>query len=214
MASFGAWTDTNPAPAWDVLTNQAWQEFSWLAEIYVGTETINAVSGQQQYQTVNIYKTVLDVIYSSRPLLRSSEDYERSANPAWFAASTGTPVRWILNQVGTVLSLIPAPNGNGGVIAVRGIMQGLPMANGGDVPGQTNGIGVPIPAYFHEAIALRAAVLWGELFAQGDEFIRLNAYMDLYWMYITDAREGTTTALGRRRGPEPQGETFKTGGQQ
>lgn len=211
LASFGGWTDTATAPAWDVLTNQAWQEFSWVSELLIDSETITAVNAQVSYVTVKTYKSVLDVTYGGKGLLRSNEPFERF-NPSWLQTPAGTPLRWVLSQLGDTISLVPPPNGTLS-ITVRGIVQGLPMAVGADLPGQVSGVGTPIPAYFHEAIAKRAAVLWGELYAQGDEIVRLNAYMDEYLAYANDARAGTTTAYAKRRAPEQGGELFKPGGQ-
>lgn len=211
LASFGAWTNTAIAPAWDVLTNQAWQEFSWIAELLILSENVLTVAGQQSYTTVNAYKTVLDLAWNGLPVQRSSEVFERSRNSAWlFTASAAKPDRWVLSSnVGDTVTLIPPPN-TIEPLFIRGIVQGPLMTMPTDLPGQQAGVGTAVAAYFHEAIALRAAVLWGELYAQGEEFMRLNAYMRQYMAFANDARTGETTALDMRRGSSPTGDLFST----
>lgn len=209
LASFGAWTDTAVAPDWPTLTNQAWQEFSWIAELLILSETINTVNAQVSYTTTNVYKTILDLSWNALPVRRSSEAQERFINPAWLNTPAATqPVRWVLSSdVGATVSLIPPPTAVGPLF-VRGIVQGPLMVLSTDQPGQVSGAGIAIPAYFHEAIPLRAAVLWGELYAQGDEFMRLNAYMRQYMAYANDARTGLTTALDMRRAAVTSGDLF------
>ncbi len=197
LASFEGWTDVSPSPDWPTLVNQAWQEFSWEAELIIGSETLQTVIGQTQYTLAGTYKALLDVSWNGKSLLRSSEEFERNLNPNWLNATPGTPLRWTLSAF-SVLSLSPPP-ASAQTLAVRGIQQGPPMVLDVDLPGQASGAGTAIPANFHDAIAYRGAILHGQLYAQGEGTQRLAGYQAQYEKFIADSRESLTSGYWRRK---------------
>lgn len=186
LVSFEGWSDTLIAADWPTLVNQAWQEFSWDAEVIVGSEIQQTVAGVAVYNLQNVYKELLDVTLAGRPLLRSIELIERNLRPDWNTQAAGTPRYWTLSAFNT-LTLI-APPGDALALYVRGVQQGQNMVLSVDQPGQVNGAGSPIPARFHDAIAYRAAVLWGRIYAQDVGQQRLAGYQDEYKTFVRDAK--------------------------
>lgn len=171
LASFEGWGDVSPAPAWDVLVNQAWDRFSWDGECVVGTTTFPTVGGQAAYALAGEWKRIMDVVYDTAganvPVRRSKEEYERFTRADWRVQPPGTPARWTFNPI-NALTLIPPPSVVR-TVSVRGITKGTALAAGGDIP--------VAPVVCHEGIALMAAYLQGEIYAQGEGMDCLNAFL-------------------------------------
>jgi hypothetical protein len=108
----------------------------------------------------------------------SSEDFERYLRADWRVQSSGTPVRFTFNPF-NALTLIPSPATAGVTVAVRGAAEAAPLVNGTDVPA--------IPDVLHEAIALKAAIFQGKIYAQGEASQRLDRYEAQYQQYVQDA---------------------------
>ncbi|HEV2471213.1 MAG TPA: hypothetical protein VGS41_01010 [Chthonomonadales bacterium] len=193
LASFEGWTDVSPSPNWSILVNQAYVEFAWDAEIAIGSGTIAAVSGELEYVIGGNWKAFLDVSYGGAGLQRSSEEYERYANPNWRNLAAGAPARWAQTNFDT-LAIIPPPNGTLS-IAYRGITEPAALVNDTDVP-----VG---PDRFHEAIALRAAYLQGSVFAQGQAIARLDSFQQRYQEFVVKCKLDVQQGFRRRRPDEP-----------
>lgn len=200
LASFEGWSDVSPSPDWSVLVNRAWGQFSWDAETQVTSTTFSTVAGQAQYTiSGGPWKNLLDVTWNSLPLIRSTEEYERSANPLWLVQTSGTPVRWTFNGF-NVITLIPRPDSIH-TLSVRGITQGANMVDSTDNPGQVSGVGTALPEAFCEGIAVRAAWLQGIVYAQGAAMDRLQLYESRYREYVGAARADLFAGF-RKKGPD------------
>lgn len=195
LVSFEGWTDTTVAPNYPNLVNQGWQEFSWEAECLIASETQMSVAGQSQYNLQNSYKELLEVVLDGKPLLRSTELIERQIRPDWVVQPAGTPRYWTFSNYNPLI-LSPPPASAVRLFA-RGVVQGSPMVLTTDQPGQVNGAGSAIPARYHEAVALRAAVLWGELYALETGQARLERYQAQYLKYVADAKRDISKGYQR-----------------
>lgn len=193
LAKLEGWTDVSPAPDWAFLINRAYEFFSWDAEFFVGVETITSVAGQSEYTTIGSYKAFLDITVAGAPVLRSTEAFERNLRADWRTQPPGTPQRWVLSNF-TKLTLVPAPALNGQPILVRGIALPPALTLENDVP--------VAPALYHESIALRAAILHGELYAQGEAMNRLALYTDGYNKSVAQCRQALNTGYERREHTE------------
>jgi hypothetical protein len=182
LASLEGWTDVTPAPAWDVLVNQAWIEFTWDGECIIATTTFPTVANQCKYALTGNWKRLTDVVYDTAgtksPVFHSSEDYERWARADWQSQASGIPTRYAFAPFNTI-SLVPPPAAATIVVSVRGVCEGTALALGGDIP--------PLPDYFHEGIAVKAAMLQGEVYAQGAALTRLQQYQTRYDKFVKDA---------------------------
>lgn len=182
LASLEGWSDVNPSPDWAALVNQGYIQFSWDGECLITNTTITTVSGQAAYTLTGQWRRLMDVVYDSgganSPVRHSSEDFERYLRADWRVQPSGTPVRCTFNPF-NALTLVPAPATAGVTVAVRGVAEAAPLVNGTDVP--------TIPDVLHEAIALKAAIFQGKVYAQGEASQRLERYEAQYQQYVQDA---------------------------
>jgi hypothetical protein len=179
LARLEGWTDVSPAPDWATLVQRAWDWFAWDSEAIVSTETLSSVNGTVEYTLAGTYKTILDVEFGTAGLLRSEESFERNLSPSWRRQSAvATPSRWVRSGVEKI-SLLPPPNGVT-TVTVRGTGYGTALSAATDVPAA--------PTVFHEAIAIKAAVLQGEAYSQGEGSARLAALSEQYEGFVKDCR--------------------------
>lgn len=181
MCALEAWSDTTIAPDFATLVNRAWFQFSWDAQTQVLEETVTTVVGQTSYVLTGQIKQLLDVVYDTTgaksAMLHSSERYERNYRADWRVQPNGVSLRYTFQNFNTI-TLVPPPSAIV-TVAVRYIGQGAAFVNPTDIP--------PIPDYYHEAIALYAAILQGEVYAQGEAEQRLAAYQARYEKYVADS---------------------------
>lgn len=191
LASLEGWTDVAVAPDWAALVNQGYVQFCWDGECTVSSTTITTVTGQVSYPLTGQWKDLLDVVYdtsaTNSPVRRSSEDFERYFRADWRVQANGVPVRYTFNPFNT-LALIPPPSANGLTVSVRGLAEPALLVAGSDVPA--------IPDVLHEAIALRAAIFQGKVYAQGDASSRLERYEAQYQQYVQDASKYASAETG------------------
>ena len=182
LASLEGWSDVVPAPDWAALVNQAYIQFSWDGECVVLNTTITTVAGQAGYTLAGQWRKIMDVVYdtaaTNQPVRHSSEDYERFLRADWRVQASGVPVRFTFNPF-NALTLVPPPLTPGLIVSVRGVAEAAPLVNPTDVP--------PIPDVLHEAIALKAAIFQGKVYAQGEASARLERYEAQYKQYVEDA---------------------------
>ena len=182
LASLEGWSDVNPSPDWAGLVNQAYIQFSWDGECLITNTTVTTVSNQAAYTLSGQWRRLMDVVYDSggakSPVRHSSEDFERYLRADWRVQPSGTPVRYTFNPFNT-LTLVPAPTTAGVLVAVRGVAEAAPLVSGTDIP--------TIPDVLHEAIALKAAIFQGKVYAQGEASQRLDRYEAQYQQYVQDA---------------------------
>lgn len=136
--------------------------------------------GTVSYSLANKVKRILDVVYDTAstksPVLHSTEDYERNYRADWRYQPNGIPIRYTFNQFDTI-SLVPPPSAVK-VLGVRELVQGVAFSAGSDVPS--------VPDYYHEAIAIAAALFQGRVYAQGEAAQRLGVYEAQYQAYVED----------------------------
>jgi hypothetical protein len=183
LSSLEGWSDANPSPDWAALVNQAYVQFSWDGECLITNTTLTTVSNQAAYTLPGQWRRVREVIFDSggtnRPVRRSSEEFERYLRADWRVQASGTPVRYAFSPF-NALTLVPPPATTGVVVAVRGVAEATPLVTGSDTPA--------IPDVLHEAIALKAALFQGKVYAQGEASQRLDRYEAQYQQYVLDAR--------------------------
>lgn len=182
LVSLEGWSDAIPSPDWAALVNQAYVQFSWDGECLITNTTVVTVANQAAYTLTGQWRRLRDVVYDSggtnSPVRRSSEDFERYLRADWRVQPSGAPVRYTFNPFNT-LTLIPPPAAAGVTISVRGAAEATPLVNGSDVP--------LVPDVLQEAIALKAAIFQGKVYAQGEASQRLDRYEAQYRQYVQDA---------------------------
>jgi hypothetical protein len=182
LVSLEGWSDAVPAPDWAALVNQAYIQFSWDGECLITNTTVVTVANQAAYTLTGQWRRLMDVVYDSgganSPVRRSSEEFERYLRADWRVQTGGAPVRYTFAAFNT-LALIPPPLAAGVTVAVRGVTEAAPLTSGGDVPS--------LPDVLHEAIALKAAIFQGKVYAQGEASQRLDRYEAQYREYVQDA---------------------------
>ncbi len=182
LASLEGWSDAVPAPDWAALVNQGYIQFSWDGECLITNTTVATVSNQAAYTLTGQWRRLMDVVYDSgganSPVRHSSEDFERYLRADWRVQSSGTPVRYTFSPF-NALTLVPAPATAGVSVTVRGVAEAALLISGTDVPA--------IPDVLHEAIALKAAIFQGKVYAQGEASQRLDRYEAQYREYVQDA---------------------------
>jgi len=192
LASFEGYTDVDPPPDWPTLVNEAWREFSFDAELIVGTVTVISISGRPDYAIPGV-KRLLDVTLAGVTLTKSDEEYERFLSQHWKTVQ-GTPLRWVETGLAQI-ALVPVPNSVSDIV-VRANIVGTDMVDGTDEPGITSGIGTPIPASLHEAVALRAATLQMRPFTVEAGAQRMGEYEARYQAFVAQGR--APGPVGRR----------------
>ena len=181
LAKQAGWGEALPAPDWRALVNRGLQDFSWDTEFNEEEATITSVINQATYTidaspAPRAYKSIRAVAYGTqtstpRDLPLSSESDEYSSDPLWWQRSTGTPVRYLLPQTNQI-RIVPAPATAGDTITMRGTREAAPMTTDTDAPA--------FPATWHEALALRAAVLHCEAWVTGDDVAKVHFYREQY----------------------------------
>jgi hypothetical protein len=170
-----------PQPDWGALVSRALEDFAWDTEYNEEEATVTSVVNQSKYTidsgaTPRTFRSVRCVAYatqttSPKNLLLSSESDESAADPLWWQRPAGAPVRFLLpgsNQI----RIVPACQTAGDTITIRGTRTPVALAADTDVPG--------FPETFHEAIALRAAVLHCEPWVGGDDVAKVQLYRVQY----------------------------------
>ena len=181
LAKQAGWGEALPAPDWRALVNRGLQDFSWDTEFNEEEATLVSVINQGTYTVDSgaaprLFKSVRVVAYGTqsstgRNLPLSSESDEYAVDPLWWQRPAGQPVRFLLpgsNQI----RLHPAPATGGDTITLRGTREASPMSADTDVPA--------FPATWHEAPALRAAVLHCEPWVTGDDVAKVQLYRQQY----------------------------------
>ncbi len=172
LAMQSGWDGVNPQPDWFALVNQALGDFSWDTEYNQEELTITSVANQASYLLPTPYfKTIKDVAYNTLLLAKSSEADERKIDPLWVIRPAGTPARYLIPGP-NVLRIIDIPSTSGDTIDVRGTRFAPALVNDTDAPG--------FPDTWHEAVALRAAVLHCEPFVSGDGVTKLELFREQY----------------------------------
>ncbi len=181
LAKQAGWGEALPAPDWRAMVNRGLQDFSWDTEFNEEEATIASVINQATYLLDSsvpprLFKSIRVVAYgtqatSARDLPLSSESDEYSIDPMWWQRSTGQPMRFLLpgsNQI----RLHPAPATAGDTVTIRGTREAPPMSSDTDFPA--------FPGTWHEALALRAAVLHCEAWVTGDDVAKVHFYREQY----------------------------------
>ena len=181
LAKQAGWGEALPAPDWRALVNRGLQDFSWDTEFNEEEATVTSVINQATYAidsslAPRAYKSIRVAAYGTqtttpRDLPLSSESDEYSSDPLWWQRPAGTPVRYLLPQTNQI-RLVPAPATAGDTITIRGTREAAPMTNDTDAPS--------VPATWHEALALRAAVLHCEAWVTGDDVAKVHFYREQY----------------------------------
>ena len=194
LAQFEGWTDVSPAPDWATLVQRAWDQFAWDSECFIDSEAFPTVINQTEYTLTNTYKNILDVTFAGTGLLRSEERFERNLDPSWrVKAAVAMPSKWVLSNFSKI-SLVPPPN-SVQTVTVRGVGYGTVLVNPTDTPS--------IPTIFHEAIAIKAAVFHGEVYAQGEGAARVARLDGLYQGYVQECRASLLFGFERRQPGDP-----------
>ena len=181
LASFDGWSNAIPAPDWPTLVNEAWRRFSWEAELFTATVNVSTASGQSAYPLSPFMKRVLDLTCGGVPLRKSSVEFERFLSPGWRTVQ-GTPLRFVQDSTSSV-AIVPVPSSTL-ALAVVGVIEGSNMTATTDQPGQVGGVGTPIPSNLHEAIALKAAYMQGQIAMQGESSSRMQMYEQEYAGFV------------------------------
>jgi hypothetical protein len=181
LARQAGWGEALPAPDWRALVNRGLQDFSWDTEFNEEEATISSVINQALYvidsgATPRLFKSVRLAAYGTqtstpRSLSLSSESDEAALDPLWWQRPPGPPARFLLpgsNQI----RLHPAPAAAGDIVTIRGTREALPMIADTDIPA--------FPATWHEATALRAAVLHCEPWVSGGDIGKVQLYREQY----------------------------------
>lgn len=193
LCQLEGWSEVSPAPDYAYLVNRAWEMFSYDSECFVTSENVSTVIGQAEYSLTNSYKNLLDVTYSGSGLLRSDEAFERNLNPGWRVQASGTPSRWVLSGFNK-LTLVPPPSAIQ-TLNVRGAAYGTALSSETDTPS--------CPSVYHEAIAIKAAILHGEIYAQGDAMQRIERLGAMYNGMVQQCRLALLQGYERRAPQEP-----------
>jgi hypothetical protein len=192
LASFEGYTDVEPAPDWAALVNEAWRQFSFDADVLIETVILISTVGVCDYEVPRA-KQILDVTLAGLALTRSDESYERFLDTNW-KTTVGSPRRWVKTGMAS-LAVVPVPDVNAPIL-VRAHVLGLDMALPTDQPGVVNGVGVPIPAALHEAVALRAATLQMRPFVVQSGSARMDDYEARYQAFVAQSK--APGPIGRR----------------
>lgn len=170
-----------PQPDWAPLVNRGLQDFSWDTEYNEEEATVTSVINQAIYivdtsAAPRLFKSVRCVAYGTQTstplnLPLSSESDESLQDPLWWQRPAGFPARYLLpgpNQI----RIVPPPQTAGDTITIRGTREASPLSAEADTPA--------FPGTWHEAIALRAAVLHCEPWISGDDGGKLQLYREQY----------------------------------
>ena len=181
LAKQAGWDEAFPAPDWKALVNRGLQDFSWDTEYNEEEATITSVSNQATYiidatanpRTFKSFRAVAYATQTTSPqnMRLTSEGDEAATDPLWWQRPSGTPARFLIPGP-NVIRLHPKPNVSGDTVTIRGTRAAAPLALDADVPG--------FPETWHEALALRAAVLHCEPWATSDDAARVQLYREQY----------------------------------
>lgn len=173
LAELDRFTDSEHAPDWGALVNQAYEEWCWETECYWTSDaTLTTVVGQAEYTIpLPYFRTILKVLYDGYPLQRSSEVEVDRLDPTWLTAVSGTPAVYWRPQHG-VLRLHPKPDTVSKTITIYGSRARADLSLDTDVP--------MIPNVYHSSLAQRAAWLAVEPWVRGDGRQALQDRVDQY----------------------------------
>lgn len=178
LADVAGYTDAATAPDWAQLINDAYAEFTWLAESHPDTLTLTdaTVANQAEYSiatvgTTRSWKAVVTVRVGDRTLTRASEGQLRRMRPDWDASESGTPEFYVVYR-GRVLRLYRPPDTASEDIVVRGIRSAAAMTLDSEYP--------DIPEVHHSALADRAYWEIGLMHLRGEERAALQGQVDRY----------------------------------
>lgn len=172
LLSYEGWADDNPAPDTAALINRGLVDFAWDTEYNRAEYQFNTVINQAEYTIpAPDFRAISDVAYGTSSILtKTSEGALRQEDPLWFVREAGVPADYLIVRP-NVIRLHPKPVAEV-EITVRGTRNPAALSGGTDTPA--------CPETFHEAIALRAAVLYGEAHATGDALKRILSYREQY----------------------------------
>jgi len=181
LAKQAGWDEAAPAPDWKALVNRGLQDFSWDSEYNEEEAQVTSVINQATYpiDTAALprsFKSFRSVAYATqtttpKDLKLSSEGDESSYDPLWWQKPAGSPVRFLIPGPNLIRIYPPCING-GDTITIRGTREAVPMSADTDVPG--------FPGTWHEAIALRAAVLYCEPWVDENGAAKIQLYREQY----------------------------------
>lgn len=170
-----------PQPDWGPLVNRGVVDFSWDTEYNQEDLTFTSVLNQSNYTldsgaTPRLYKTISRMAYGTntttpQTIVETSAADMDKADPLWWQRPAGQPVWWMFTEP-NVLRIVPPPINSGDTIAISGTREAAALVNETDVPG--------FPATWHEAVALRAAVLHCEVWAKDDGAAKVQLYREQY----------------------------------
>lgn len=181
LAKQAGWDGALPLPDWKALVNRGLQDFSWDTEFLEEEATLTSVVNQAVYTVDSStpprpFKSIRAVAYATQTaspldLPLSSECDEAATDPLWWQRAAGSPARFLIPGANQI-RIVPAPANGGDTITIRGTREALPMSADTDSPA--------FPATWHEALALRAAVLHCEAWVQGEGGAKLQLYREQY----------------------------------
>jgi hypothetical protein len=182
LASYAGWSDVSPSPDWEALVNRGLHDFSWESEYRRSEATFSTVAEKAEYPIgLPYFKHISSVIYSTTTELRHSTEIEETrCNPLWTQESSGTPYRYLIVSP-NVIRLHPKPSSDDVTITVRGIRAADELKADTESP--------DFPEIYHEAVALRAVILHGIVYAKGGELERLAAYERAYEKLLADFKD-------------------------
>ena len=174
LAKQAGYTEAVPAPDFGVLVNKGYVDWGWDTEFQNDSSTFTTVSNQAEYTLPTPYwKNIREVVYGTTIALRpSTEADEYVRDPLWTQRPMGTPDRYILERP-NVIRLVDPPSNAGDTVSFRGTRTPAALSADTDLP--------LFPDTWHEAIALRAAVLCVESFVSADaDVARVQDYRAQY----------------------------------
>lgn len=170
-----------PQPDWGPLVNRGVQDFSWDTEYNTEDLSFTSVLNQAAYTldssgSPRLYKSIKRMAYGTntttpQTIVETSESDMDKADPLWWQRPAGTVV-WFLFTEPNVIRLVPPPIASGDTIMVSGTREALALSVETDVPG--------FPGTWHEAVALRAAVLHCEVWVKDDGAAKVQLYREQY----------------------------------
>lgn len=156
------WNNVSPSPDWQGYVKEALRLFSWEAEYVRATTTITMVQNQAEYPltTPPDWKLILGAVGGTTRQIRIVDEARvRADDPLYFMRPAGTPqVLWLSKP--NIVQVHKKPDSAGEVITLYGVTSDTDMANATSSPG--------CPLIYHRAVALWAAFLHANKYAEGE----------------------------------------------
>lgn len=181
LVAFGGFSNISPTIDYADYINRGLKQFSWDAEYLVSELTIPSVASQAEYTlAVPDWRAIEEVYYNTNRIMESSPNEMANLNKAWRNTSAGTPSRYWQTRPNT-LRLYPKPATSSVDILIVGTRCEADLSSGSDTPN--------CPQVFHRAIALRAAVMLMQRYAQNSEASRAASYLNEYKDMVKQLRQ-------------------------